>query len=55
MKSLEKLFPFIFCSLLLFLTSCELIGDIFKSGVYVGIAIVVIIIVLIIWLVRKIF
>lgn len=34
-------------------SSCELIGDIFKSGVYVGILIVVIIVIFIIWIIRK--
>lgn len=35
------------------LSSCELIGDIFKSGVYVGILIVVVIIIFVIWIIRK--
>lgn len=37
----------------LLFSSCELIGDIFKSGVYVGILIVVIILIFIIWIIRK--
>lgn len=36
------------------LSSCELIGGIFKGGMYFGIALVVIVIALIIWLVSKI-
>lgn len=32
------------------LSSCEVIGDIFKSGVYVGIFIVVLVIIGIVWL-----
>ena len=35
------------------LTSCEVIGDIFKAGVWVGILIVVGIVGLILWLVNK--
>ena len=35
------------------LTSCELVGDIFQAGLFVGVLIVVIVIALIIWLVSK--
>lgn len=56
MKSMRNYsIPAVFFSLLLFLSSCELIGDIFKTGVYTGIIIVILVIVLIIWLIRKIF
>ena len=41
--------------LLLGLRSCELIGDIFKAGMWVGIIIVVGIIALVLFLIRKIF
>jgi len=37
------------------LTSCELVGDIFKAGVWSGVIIVVIVLALIIWLVAKVF
>ncbi len=37
------------------LSSCELVGDIFKTGVYTGVIIVVVVIALIIWLIRKVF
>jgi hypothetical protein len=40
---------------ILSLSSCELVGDIFKAGMWVGIIIVVAIIALIIFLIRKIF
>ena len=36
-----------------FLSSCEVIGGIFKAGVWVGVLIVVVIIALIIWLVTR--
>jgi hypothetical protein len=36
------------------LSSCELIGGIFKGGMYFGIALVVIVIALVIWLVSRI-
>jgi hypothetical protein len=35
------------------LTSCEVVGDIFKAGAYTGIIVVVIIIVLILWLFNR--
>ena len=47
----------VYSSLLLFvmvsLSSCELIGDIFKAGVWVGVLIVVAILALIIFLISK--
>jgi len=42
-------------ALLLSLSSCQLVGDIFKAGVWVGILIVVVIIGLIIFILSKIF
>lgn len=36
------------------LSSCELVGDIFEAGMWVGIILVVLIIMLIAWLLRKI-
>jgi hypothetical protein len=35
------------------LTSCEMIGDIFKAGVWVGVIVVVGIIALVLWLIGK--
>ena len=35
------------------LTSCEVIGDIFQAGMFVGVLIVVVIIALVIWLFRR--
>lgn len=37
------------------LSSCELIGGIFKAGVWSGIIVVVIVVALIIWILSKIF
>jgi len=36
------------------LSSCELIANIFKGGMYFGIILVIIVVVLIIWLINKI-
>jgi hypothetical protein len=38
---------------LVFLSSCEIIGDIFEAGVWVGIIVVVGVIALIIWLIAR--
>lgn len=35
------------------LSSCQIIGDIFKAGVWVGILLVVLVVALILWLVGK--
>ena len=44
--------PFLLISML-FLSSCELIGDIFQAGVWSGIIMVVLVVGLIIWLVTR--
>ncbi len=51
---MKKLPVFIVFALLLTLSSCQLIGDIFKAGVWVGVLAVVGVIALIIFLVAKI-
>ncbi len=49
-----KSYQFLLLSLfLIFFSSCEVIGGIFKAGVWVGVLIVAAIIALIIWLIRK--
>lgn len=40
-------------ALLLSLTSCEVIGDIFEAGIWTGLIIVVVVIALIIWLINR--
>lgn len=42
-----------FILMLLTLTSCEVIGDIFSAGFYAGIFVVILVIVVIIWLISK--
>lgn len=44
-----------FCLLMVSMTGCELIGDIFGAGVYTGIFIVIVVIVLIVVIVARIF
>lgn len=40
-------------ALVMTFSSCEVIGGIFKAGVWVGISLVVIVIVIILWLVNR--
>lgn len=42
-----------FAMLLSLVTSCELVGDIFEAGMWVGIIIVVAVIALILWLISR--
>lgn len=51
--SLYSLFLFITLSVLL--SSCDFIGNVFETGVWVGVIIVVLVIIGIIWLIRKMF
>jgi len=54
--TIKRYFPLaIIAFLCTTLTSCELIGDIFKAGMVTGIIVVVLVIALIIWLISKIF
>ena len=57
MKTLMRFFPTALVALFLtlFLTSCEAIGDIFKTGVWTGVLLVVVGIGVVIWLVSKLF
>ena len=54
--TIKRYFPLaIIAFLCTTLTSCELIGDIFKAGMVTGIIVVVLVIALIIWLISKVF
>ncbi len=57
MKTLLRYFPTAFVALFItvFLTSCAAIGDVFKTGVWTGVILVVVGIGLVIWLVSKLF
>ncbi|HYC86776.1 MAG TPA: hypothetical protein VEB86_16200 [Chryseosolibacter sp.] len=46
-------FVLLFTIMLLVLTGCEAIGDIFSAGFYTGLALVVAVAVLIVWLVGR--
>ncbi|HEY0897255.1 MAG TPA: hypothetical protein VGE15_11935 [Sphingobacteriaceae bacterium] len=51
---MRKLYIFPVLLILTSLTGCELIGDIFKTGFYAGIFIVIAIILLVFWLLSRI-
>lgn len=53
MKNLSALT--ILCMLTLSLTSCQLIGDIFKAGVWSGILLVVVIVGIVIFIIARLF
>ncbi len=57
MKALLRFFPMAAVALFLtfFMTSCAAIGDIFKTGVWTGVILVVVGIGVIIWLISKLF
>ena len=50
---MQKLFLFFFILFVTTLSSCEVIGDIFEVGVWVGVIIVVVVIALIWWIVSR--
>ena len=50
---MKNLIAYCFILMLLTLTSCEVIGDIFSAGFYAGIFVVILVIVVIIWLITK--
>ncbi|WP_165953070.1 hypothetical protein [Pedobacter changchengzhani] len=53
---MKKIFPLaIIAFLCTTLSSCEVIGGIFKAGVWSGVIVVVIVLALIIWVLSKIF
>jgi len=46
-------FAALFLLLLTTISGCELVGDIFKAGVWVGVLAVVFVIVMVVWLIGK--
>jgi hypothetical protein len=50
---MKKLIAISMVLMLLTLTGCEVIGDIFSAGVYTGLAIVVLVIIIIVWIVSR--
>ncbi|MGN6567940.1 MAG: phosphatidate cytidylyltransferase [Flavipsychrobacter sp.] len=52
---MKKLSVFAVLAMLLTLSSCQLVGDIFKAGVWVGVLVVVVVIGLVIFILAKLF
>jgi len=52
---MKKLQLFSVLALLLSLSSCQLVGDIFKAGVWAGVLMVVVVVGLVIFLIAKLF
>lgn len=52
MKKLSTIWLYVF-ALTLTLSSCSVVGGIFKAGVWVGIILVVIVVAIILWLVNR--
>ncbi|HLW20858.1 MAG TPA: hypothetical protein VKX33_11055 [Cyclobacteriaceae bacterium] len=53
MKNLQISRLLVFVFLATTMTGCELVGDIFEAGVWMGVIVVVLVIVLIFWIFRK--
>ncbi|RNL50328.1 hypothetical protein D7004_18075 [Pedobacter jejuensis] len=56
MNIMKRTFPLVLIAFLCStLSSCELIGGIFKAGVWSGVIVVVIVVALLIWILAKVF
>ncbi|MCJ8167194.1 hypothetical protein MKJ04_20305 [Pontibacter sp. E15-1] len=53
MKNIKSYLMPMLVLLMLTLSSCEIVGDIFKAGAYTAIIVIVLVVVLIFWLFRK--
>jgi hypothetical protein len=50
---MKAILPFLIVMMMFLLSSCAIVGGIFKAGVWVGVLIVVFILAIIIWLVTR--
>ncbi|WP_164891043.1 hypothetical protein [Botryobacter ruber] len=53
MKDIRPYLAVIFVMMAVTLSSCELVGDIFKAGMWTALIIIVLIVLLVAWLFRK--
>ncbi|MBB6609862.1 hypothetical protein H7F15_02325 [Pontibacter sp. Tf4] len=53
MNNLRTYLPALIVVLMLTMSSCELVGDIFKAGMWTALIIIVLIVVLLAWIFRK--
>ncbi|PSR56194.1 hypothetical protein AHMF7605_23155 [Adhaeribacter arboris] len=54
MKNFRYFFPIFLMFLALTVTSCEVIGDIFKAGMWTAVIGIVVVVLFVLWLLRKI-
>ncbi|MBJ6117403.1 hypothetical protein JAO76_04335 [Pontibacter sp. BT310] len=53
MNNLRTYLTMLFVLMAFTLSSCELVGDIFKAGMWTALVVIVIIILLVVWIFRK--
>lgn len=53
MKNLKAYFPVLIILLMLTVSSCEVIGDIFKAGMWTAVIIIVLLVLIVMWVIRK--
>ena len=53
MKNIRVYYSILFVLLAVSLSSCEVIGDIFKAGMWSALIIIVLIVLLVVWLFRR--
>jgi predicted lysophospholipase L1 biosynthesis ABC-type transport system permease subunit len=53
MKNIQAFLSLAFILLLVTMSSCEVIGDIFQAGMWFAVIVIAIVILLILWIVRK--
>ncbi|PZX61152.1 hypothetical protein LV84_00140 [Algoriphagus ratkowskyi] len=46
---------FVFLVLMITMTGCSVVGDIFEAGLWVGVIIVVLVIAIVFWVIKKLF
>ena len=46
---------FVFLALMISMTGCSVVGDIFEAGLWVGVIMVVLVVVFIFWILKKLF
>ncbi|MGV3642223.1 MAG: hypothetical protein ACO1NZ_16995 [Adhaeribacter sp.] len=53
MKNIQALFSLVAILLLVTMSSCEVIGDIFQAGMWFAVIIIAVVVIVILWIIRK--
>jgi heme/copper-type cytochrome/quinol oxidase subunit 4 len=53
MKNIQAFLSLVFILLMVTMSGCEVIGDIFKAGMWTALIIIIIVIILVLWIIRK--